>query len=216
MMLKKVSWPILLQRTALIIVDMQQVFCVEGEALYVPNTQGIIHNIQQISSLMRSQQMPIIYLRHVVRGDGHDTGRLLDFYPNVNSILGRDCPAIDIIAELQPQATDIVIDKLFYSGFHHTDLDAILRLKDIDTLIVCGTVTNVCCETTVRDGAHREYKMIVLSDANAAMDYPDMGFGALTAAQIQQASLTAMAYEFAEVTDTQDLLARLHALCPKP
>lgn len=210
-MLKKVTWPIDLKRTALIIVDMQKVFCVAGEGLYVPATQAIIPKIQALSTLMRSQQMPIIYLRHVVRGDGHDTGRMLDFYPNVNSLLGRQCPAIEIIEDLQPQANDIIIDKLFYSGFHNTDLDAILRLKDIDTLIVCGTVTNVCCETTVRDGVHREYKMIVLSDANAAMDYPDMGFGSVTAEQIQNIALTAMAYEFAEVTDSADIRARIQA-----
>ena len=82
-------------------------------------------------------------------------------------------------------------------------------MKDIDTLIVCGTVTNVCCETTIRDGVHREYKMIALSDANAAMPYPDMGFGEVSAAEVQRISLSAMAYEFAEVTDTPDIMARI-------
>ncbi|MEH0831991.1 isochorismatase family protein [Pectobacterium cacticida] len=75
--------------------------------------------------------------------------------------------------------------------------------------MVCGTVTNVCCETTIRDGVHREYKMIALSDANAAMPYPDMGFGAVTAAEVQRIALTTMAYEFAEVTDTADVMDRI-------
>lgn len=146
--------------------------------------------------------MPVIYLRHVVRGDGSDTGRMSDLYPNVNAQLGRENPSVDIIDALSPRPGDIVVDKLFYGGFHNTDLDAILRMKDIDPLIVCGTVTNVCCETTIRDGVHREYKMIVLSDANAAMPYPDMGFGEVSATDVQRISLSAMAYEFAEVTDT--------------
>lgn len=208
-MIKKVTWDINASRTALIVVDMQKVFCVEGEGLYVPDTKKIIGNISKVANHMRSLKLPVIYLRHVVRGDGSDTGRMKDLYPNVNELLARDNPSIEIIDELYPQPEDIVVDKLFYSGFHNTDLDAILRMKDIDTLIVCGTVTNVCCETTVRDGVHREYKMIALSDANAAMPYPDMGFGVVSAEEVQRISLSAMAYEFAEVTDTENILSRL-------
>gem|GEM_PF-5435387 len=81
-----------------------------------------------------------------------------------------------------------------------------------NTVIVCGTVTNVCCETTVRDAVHREYKVIVTADANAAMPYPDMGFGPISAQDVQRVALTAMAYEFAEVTDSDDLIGRLQAL----
>jgi ureidoacrylate peracid hydrolase len=77
--------------------------------------------------------------------------------------------------------------------------------------VVCGTVTNVCCETTIRDGVHREYKMIALSDANAAMDYPDLGFGAISAEEIQRISLSTIAYEFGEVTTTADIIRRLRA-----
>ncbi len=98
----------------------------------------------------------------------------------------RGTPGVEIIAALAPIRGDIVVDKLGFSGFHNTDLDTVLRSHDIDTIIVCGTVTNVCCETTVRDAAHREYKVVVLADACAAMDYPDMGWGVLAAAEIQR------------------------------
>ncbi|TKI04072.1 cysteine hydrolase family protein [Martelella alba] len=207
--MKKVTWPINAQRTALIIVDMQKAFCVKGKELYVPDTERIVDKIGDLSVLMRERGMPVIYLRHVVRGDGSDTGRMRDLYPEVDALLGRDNLDIDIIEALYPRRGDTVVDKLFYSGFHNTDLDAILRMKDIDTLIVCGTVTNVCCETTIRDGVHREYKMIALSDACAAMPYPDMGFGGVSAAEVQRISLTAMAYEFAEVTDSADIMGRI-------
>jgi len=209
-MIKKVSWAINPARTALIVVDMQKVFCVEGEGLYVPDTVNIIEPIQRLITQMRGHHMPVVFLRHVVRGDGSDTGRMQDLYPNVNALLGRDNPSVEIIDALFPHRGDIVVDKLFYSGFHNTDLDAILRMKDIDTLIVCGTVTNVCCETTIRDGVHREYKMIALSDACAAMPYPDMGFGEVSAADVQRIALTAMAYEFAEVTTCADIIVRIN------
>lgn len=210
-MKSKVKWDIDPKRTAVIVVDMQNVFCKEDGALYVPRTEGIIENIRQLTSSARSAGMPVIYLRHIVRGDGSDTGRMKDMYPNVNDILKRGTPGVEIIDELKPLPQDVIIDKLFYSGFHDTDLDTVLRSQDINTIIICGTVTNVCCETTVRDGAHREYKIIFLSDANAAMDYPDMGWGDISAEEIQRITLTVVAYEFGQVSTTRDIIDEIDA-----
>lgn len=207
----KVKWDIDPERTAVIVVDMQNVFCKEDGALYVPRTAGIIDNIRQLTASARTAGIPVIYLRHIVRGDGSDTGRMQDMYPNVNEILKRGTPGVEIIDELTPLPQDIIIDKLFYSGFHDTDLDTILRAQDINTIIICGTVTNVCCETTVRDGAHREYKVIFLSDANAAMDYPDMGWGDISAEEIQRVTLTVIAYEFGQVSSTSEVIDEIHA-----
>lgn len=204
-------WPINRHRSALIIVDMQRVFCDPDGALYVPSTEAIIAPIQSLAEACRAQSLPVIYLRHVLRGDGRDSGRMRDLYPDVDRVLGRDNPQIEIIDALAPQPGDVVVDKLFYSGFHNTDLDTILRAHDIDTLIICGTVTNVCCDTTIRDAVHREYKVIVVSDANAAMPYPDLGFGAVSAEEVQKVALTTFAYEFGEVAVSSEVQARIAA-----
>lgn len=205
-------WPIKRDRTALIIVDMQRVFCEPDGALYVPSTEAVIEPIQALASACREQSMPVVYLRHVLRGDGSDSGRMRDLYPDVDAVLARDNPQIEVIDELAPQTGDVVVDKLFYSGFHNTDLDTVLRAHDVDTLIVCGTVTNVCCDTTIRDAVHREYKVIAVSDANAAMPYPDLGFGAVSAEEVQRVALTTFAYEFGEVATSTDVLARIAAV----
>lgn len=204
-----VRWELNPARAAVIVVDMQKVFCEPDGALFVPHTASIIEPIQQLTAVARRAGLPVVYLRHIVRGDGSDTGRMRDLYPNVDEILARSEPNVEVIEALQPQPGDIIIDKLFYSGFHNTDLDTVLRARDVDTIIVCGTVTNVCCETTIRDGVHREYKVIALSDANAAMDYPDLGFGPISAEEIQRTSLTTIAYEFGEVTTTADVIGRV-------
>ncbi|SDT13686.1 ureidoacrylate peracid hydrolase [Halopseudomonas sabulinigri] len=204
-----IRWDLNPARTAIIVVDMQKVFCNPTGALYVKNTAQIIAPILQLTTAARAAEVPVVYLRHIVRGDGSDTGRMRDLYPNVDQILARSEPDVEVIDELAPQPGDIVIDKLFYSGFHNTDLDTVLRARDVDTIIVCGTVTNVCCETTIRDGVHREYKVVALSDANAAMDYPDLGFGPTAAEEIQRVSLSTIAYEFGEVTTTADVIERL-------
>ena len=98
-----------------------------GCAVYVPETSGIIEPIAKLASLGRTAGIPIVYLRHVVRGDGSDTGRMRDMYPTVDAILARDKPEAGIVEPLTPKPGDIVVDKLFYSGFHNTDLDTILR-----------------------------------------------------------------------------------------
>lgn len=206
-----ISFPILARRTAVVVVDMQELFCDPQGAVYVPDTAHIIQPISDCLAAARKAGLPVIFLRHVVRGDGSDTGRMRDMYPTVDAMLARGTPGVEIIEALAPVRGDIVVDKLGFSGFHNTDLDTILRSRDIDTIIVCGTVTNVCCETTVRDAAHREYKVIVLGDACAAMAYPDMGWGTLTAAEIQKVSLTTMAMEFGEVSTTADVIARITA-----
>lgn len=204
-----VRWTINTRRTAIIVVDMQAVFCNPDGAVYIPDAIKVVDPIQRILDAGRKADIPIIYLRHVVRGDGSDTGRMRDLYPGVDAILDRSLPSVEIIEPLKPKSGDIVVDKLFFSGFHNTDLDTILRARDIDTIVICGTVTNVCCESTVRDAVHREYKVIVVADACAAQPYPDMGWGSLTSEEVQRVTLTVIAHEFGEVTKTQDLIERL-------
>ena len=138
------AWPVVTGRTALIVVDMQRVFCEPEGDLYVPSPTAITPRIQQLADVCRKNGVPVIYLRHIVRGDGTDTGRMSDMYPDVDEVLARDNPMVEIIEQLAPLTGDVVVDKLFYSGFHGTDLDTILRSRDVDPLIVCGTVTNVC------------------------------------------------------------------------
>ena len=205
------AWPVVTSRTALIVVDMQRVFCEPEGDLYVPSTTAITPRIQQLTDVCRKNGVPVVYLRHIVRGDGSDTGRMSDMYPDVDEVLARDNPMVEIIGQLAPLTGDVVVDKLFYSGFHGTDLDTILRSRDVDTLIVCGTVTNVCCDTTIRDAVHREYKVIALSDASAAMPYPDLGWGAVTAVEVQKVALTTFASDFGEVTSTGDIVRRLQS-----
>ena len=71
----------------------------------------------------------------------------------------------ELIDELQPAPQDIVIEKPRYSGFFHTQLDSILRAKGIRNLVFTGIATNVCVESTLRDGFFLEYFGVLLDDA---------------------------------------------------
>lgn len=71
-------WPTTRDRTALVIVDMQKVFCDPDGTLYVPSTADIVPAIRELAATCRGMGVPVVYLRHIVRGDGSDTGRMRD------------------------------------------------------------------------------------------------------------------------------------------
>ena len=90
-----VRWDLNPRRAAVIVVDMQKVFCEPDGALYVPNTANIIQPIQALVDAARGVDVPVIYLRHIVRGDGSDTGRMRDLYPKVDETLARSEPNVE-------------------------------------------------------------------------------------------------------------------------
>jgi ureidoacrylate peracid hydrolase len=71
--------------------------------------------------------------------------------------------------KLKPQPGDVIVNKHRYNAFYQTDLDLILRAKGIRTLIMTGVATNVCVETTAREGFMRDYYIVFLRDCTATM-----------------------------------------------
>ncbi len=88
-----------------------------------------------------------------------------------------------------PRAGEIVIGKTRYSGFYGTDLDATLKARGIDTLVVCGLTTECCVDCTVRDAFHLDYQVFLATDACAAYE-PDLHAGALKSLDLNCAILT--------------------------
>jgi ureidoacrylate peracid hydrolase len=99
-----------------------------------------------------------------------------------------------LVDALPPQPGDIVIQKPRYSAFFNTNLDSMLRVRNIRTLVFTGIATNVCVESTLRDGFFLEYFGVVLHDAthHAGPDF------------IQQASLYNIEKFFGWVSTTAD------------
>src|SRR5690606_32151724 len=120
-------------------------------------------------------------------------------------------PGIDIYPELAPAPGDHVIKKHRYSGFYGTDLDIILRDCGIDTVIVSGTTTENFCHATARDAMFRNYRVVFLSDATGTFDYPDVGFGAMSADEVHKATLAILSVSTAHVMPVQELMSRVVA-----
>ncbi len=179
-------------RTALLIIDMQRDFLEPGgfgETLGndVSRLQSAVAPCRAILTAARDAGMLVIHTREGHLPDlsdappakiarGAPSLRIGDPGP-MGRILIRGEPGHDIVAALYPAAGEIVIDKPGKGAFYNTDLDRLLRERGIDNLLVCGVTTEVCVNTTVREGNDRGYRCVVLADCCASYfpEFHEMG-----------------------------------------
>src|SRR5713226_1868496 len=198
-------------KTAMIVVDMQNDFVASGAAMETPAAREVVPKLAEALRICRDAGIKIIYTAHVHRSDGCDMGPFDDLHPpSANrDALVDGTPGVDIYPELAPAVGEHVIKKHRYSGFFGTDLDIILREWVVDTVIVSGTTTENCCHATARDAMFRNYRVVFLSDATATYDYPDRGFGAMPAAEVHHAAIVILAASTAHVMSVDDMKTRL-------
>lgn len=154
-------------RTALVVVDMQNDFVREGGTLVVPDAEGTIPEIQQLLSLARDSGMKVVFSQ-----DTHTEGDPeWEIWPEHTR---EGSWGWEIVEDLAPREGELVIRKVRYDAFYGTHLDHFLRLWDVDTLIVCGTVANICVHYTAASAALRWYKVIIPKDATSALDPFDL------------------------------------------
>ena len=172
-----------LDHAALIIIDMQRDFLEPGgfgETLGndVSLLQAAVAPLRKVLDAARSAKMLVIHTREGHRPDLSDAPRhkvergepsLRIGAPGpMGRILVRGEPGHDIIPELYPAGAEPVIDKPGKGAFYQTDLELMLKNREIDTLFVCGVTTEVCVNTTVREANDRGFCCIVLSDCCAS------------------------------------------------
>jgi nicotinamidase-related amidase len=172
-----------LDRTALIIIDMQRDFLEPGgfgAALGndVERLKVAVPPCRAVLDVARSRKLLVIHTREGHRPDLHDAPPLkvergdpalrIGAPGPMGRILVRGEPGHDIIPELYPIAGEPVIDKPGKGAFYQTDLELMLRNRGVDTLMVCGVTTEVCVNTTVREANDRGFRCIVLSDCCAS------------------------------------------------
>jgi biuret amidohydrolase len=205
-----------LDRTALLIIDMQRDFLEPGgfgAALGndVSRLQAAVGPCQAALAAARAHGLLVIHTREGHRPDLSDAPRLkvergdpalrIGAPGPMGRILVRGEPGHDIIAALYPRPGEPVIDKPGKGAFYQTDLDLMLRNRGIETLLVCGVTTEVCVNTTVREANDRGYRCVVLADCCASY-FPE--FHAAGVAMIK-----AQGGIFGSVTTSQLLLAAL-------
>jgi nicotinamidase-related amidase len=199
-----------LERMALINVDMQKCF-IENSPFAAPRAFEILTRINQLADLCRRNGVLVVHTLHVVRADGSNIGVMGEIIPAVREgAISKGNPQAELHNDVVVDRNDIILEKPRYGAFHGTDLELILRERGIDTLIVTGIATNVCCETTAREAAVRDFRVFFLSDATATS-----GIGELSADEVQRVTLATLGKRFAQVLTTGQMLEKIQQASKK-
>jgi ureidoacrylate peracid hydrolase len=167
-------WTIDPARTALLVIDMQNDFVLEGHPMEVPEARTAIPYIQQLIATSRELGIPVIYSQHTLRDDFAASPLESAYNERLLTVgMRKGTFGVQVIDALKPAENEIVIEKYRYDAFHATNLEPVLRsirgLNQIDTVIITGTLTEVCCESTARGAYMRDYKVAFVSDATGAL-----------------------------------------------
>jgi ureidoacrylate peracid hydrolase len=161
---------------ALIVVDMQNGFCHPAGSLprlgmALAGAESAVRQAAVAVRQARAAGVPVIYTRHQYRPGRADEGqRLSDLSGDLAAMGGLAAGSWDaaVVDELGAGPDDLYIDKVRFDAFLWTSLDPLLRGLGTESLVVCGVVTNICVESTVRAAFMRDYRVTLLADGCAA------------------------------------------------
>ncbi len=182
-------------KAALLVVDMQRFFLDAASPTFTCSGAAILPSVARTIEAFRSRGRPIIYTRHVHHPEKLDAG-IMQWWWQGMCLEGS--PESDVHPDIAPRAEDKVVLKHRYSAFYDTDLETVLRCLGIGDIVVCGVMTNLCCESTARDAYYRDYRVFFLADATGTVSE-----------HMHVASLLNLAFGFASVTTVDNVLREL-------
>ncbi|WP_416671813.1 cysteine hydrolase family protein [Egbenema bharatensis] len=171
------------QKTALLCIDLQTgIFTGEGSLVTVGALE-MLPNVRKVLESARAARMPVIHFKEVHRKEMVDFGRELDGAEPIHCL--ETWESTDYYWELAPIDGEFTISKRRYSCFFGTDLEILLRGLKVDTLVLMGTMTNVCVHYTAADAHQHDYHFHVIEDCCAGSDW-EAHWAALTAMEYLQ------------------------------
>jgi ureidoacrylate peracid hydrolase len=194
-------------KTALIVVDMQNAFMLPGVAhALCPMAEKIVPNINRLAQAVRESGGAVVWIKTTFKDDALKNWST--YFEMVTPQQGAKRIAAltagskghELWAALDMRPDDLIVEKNRFSAFIQgsSDLAEVLRGRGIDTVLITGTVTNVCCESTARDAMMLNFKTIMVTDGNAAVTDED-----------HSASLCAFYLTFGDIMSTDMLIACL-------
>ena len=200
---RKKSWTLVRERAALLVIDMQNDFVKEGGLLEVPRIRSQLPLIKRLIETCRELEVPVIYTRQVYPPHSSVNPLSLQMFPLLEREgLRKGTDGAEICMELAPEPGDLIVEKMGFNAFHDTQLESFLRniggRRKVDTVIICGTATNICCESTARGAVERDYKVVFGSDVNSA--WTD---------EFQSATLKNIQYAFGRVMSCNEIMNAL-------
>ena len=187
------------QETALLIVDMQKFYLEPKSTNFCPSALDIIPNINALATAFRDVGAPVIWLRNIV--GNKDVKSWSSFYECLSEThlsyrrdkLAKDGDGFQLFPGMDVRSSDRKVNKTRFSAFSRdaSNIEKVLGEYGTQVLVVCGIVTNVCVESTVRDAMMLNYEVLVVEDACASSNE-----------RAHEASINSMYTHFADVTLT--------------
>jgi len=191
------------ERTALLVIDMQNAFLHPDGILYMPSAEAMIPRLQGVVDTCREAGVPVVWVRLSHEFMGTTIYRELwpdHFDADGLPTLRRGSFDFELHKDLTVAPGDLILDKFKYTAFTGTNLETMLRQMGRDTVIIVGLATNACCESTARDAFFRDFKVIMVADANATIND-----------EMQKAALDNIAMLFGYVMTADELAQALGA-----
>src|SRR5215471_3104852 len=163
------------KRTALVVIDMQNAFCAPGAAIEVPAARGIVPSVNRLAAALRAAGGLVVWVQMTIKDEAD--------WPVFLSALVDAGNSARILAELragsdghrlwpecEAKPADLAVLKNRFSAFLPSacNLSGLLKSKGIESVLIAGTLTNVCSESSARDAAMQDFRTTIVSDANAA------------------------------------------------
>lgn len=194
------------KRTALIVIDMQSTFCEPGSPAEVAASRDIVPPINQLTRELRKKKVPVFWVLHANTHLGERSDWELFFNHVVHSdVRTRTMESLTpgrqtVWKDLDTEHQDVIVVKNRYSAMiaGSSTLEPMLRNYGIDTLLIAGTKTNICCESTGRDAMMLGFKVVMASDCCAALSDDE-----------HQATLETFIQQFGDVMTSGEILERL-------
>jgi ureidoacrylate peracid hydrolase len=192
--------------SALVVIDLQNAFMLPGSPMEVRTAREIVPAVNRLAKAVRAAGGKIIWVKMTLQDEAEKWSVMFDYFSKPGSrdgeikMLSRNDPGHALYADLEVEAGDLTVEKKRFSAFIQgsSDLDRILRSLGIDTVIITGTVTNTCCECSARDAMMLNYKVVFVSDANAAQTDEE-----------HNGTLANILRLFGDVLSTDEVIARL-------
>ena len=183
------------ERTALLVIDMQRFFLDPSSPTFTCGGLAVLPNVKRLIEAFRGAGLPVIFTKHVHHPSGMDAG-IMGWWWDGMCLEGTE--ESEIHDEIVPLDGEKVVTKHRYSSFYDTDLETVLRCQRIEDVVICGIMTNMCCESTARGAYYRDYRVFFLADGTGSINE-----------EMHMASLLNLAFGFANVTTVDDMIDQI-------
>jgi bifunctional isochorismate lyase/aryl carrier protein len=179
-------------RVALLVIDMQRHFCDPDSSFFVPQADKLARNLRTLLDAFNKSSRPIIFTRHIDADE--ESNLMLRWW---SERIREDDPMSEVVDVLDTSKGTTIM-KHQYDGFLNTKLEDILHENGVQQVVICGVLTNLCCETTARSAFMRGFEVYFVKDGTATFHQ-----------KMHEATLVNLAYGFATLTSIQEVIKAL-------